>query len=584
MAGNVAELPYITSPDGLAKAVAGMWSNFDSSRNGWLEEKKELRDYIFATDTSTTSNSALPWKNSTTLPKLCQIRDNLHANYLSAAFPNDDWLKWEGHGEDDDTAIKRKAIQAYISNKARESDLRTVMSQLLLDYIDYGNCFTKVEYVHEEKETESGEIIPGYIGPRAYRISPLDIVFDPRASSFKQSPHIIRSIKSVGEIKKLQKNLPEDSEMYQAIEAAMNVRAHAAASDRGDFNKQDGMVADGFGTLYDYYTSNMVEMLTFEGTLHDPNTGDLLEDMEIVVIDRSAVVTKRKLPNWTTGGTVRHCGWRLRPDNLWAMGPLDNLVGMQYRIDHLENLKADVFDLIAHPPLKIKGIVEDFTWGPGEEIHVTDGDVEMMAPPTNALLADNQIAYLEQRMEEYSGAPREAMGIRTPGEKTAFEVQSLQNAAGRIFQEKITSFEINLLEDVMNDYLETAKRNMDAVDYARVMDDDLGVVVLTQISKEDITARGKLRPVGARHFAAQAQMVQNLNGMLNGAIGQAVMPHLSTLSLAAMVEELVNVEKYKLFSKNAQLFEQADRERTATALQEELAAEAGINNQGDVVQ
>jgi hypothetical protein len=41
------------------------------------------------------------------------------------------------------------------------------------------------------------------------------------------------------------------------------------------------------------------------------------------------------------------------------MGPLDNLVGMQYRIDHLENLKADVFDLIAFPPLKIKGYVED---------------------------------------------------------------------------------------------------------------------------------------------------------------------------------------------------------------------------------
>ena len=27
---------------------------------------------------------------------LTQIRDNLHANYLDALFPNDDWMKWEG--------------------------------------------------------------------------------------------------------------------------------------------------------------------------------------------------------------------------------------------------------------------------------------------------------------------------------------------------------------------------------------------------------------------------------------------------------------------------------------------------------
>jgi hypothetical protein len=584
MAGTVAELPYIASPDGLAKSIAGMWENFNSSRNGWIQEKKELRNYIFATDTSTTSNASLPWKNSTTLPKLCQLRDNLHANYLSAAFPNDNWLRWEGYTADDDTLMKKQAIQAYTSNKVRASGLRTTASQLLLDYIDYGNCFAKVEYVHEEKEEEDGTIIPGYIGPRVVRISPFDLVFDPRASSFDKSPHIIRSLKSVGEIKALQMMNPEDSDIYQAIEQAMAARAHAASVGSEEFNKQDGMVADGFGSLYDYYTSNMVELLTFEGTMHDPDTGVLLSDMEVVIIDRVKLVTKRKLPNWAKGGSVRHCGWRLRPDNLWAMGPLDNLVGMQYRIDHLENLKADVFDLIAHPPLKIRGIVEDFVWAPGAEIHISEGDVEMMAPPTNALAADMQIQILEQKMEEYSGAPREAMGLRTPGEKTAFEVQSLQNAAGRIFQEKITSFEINLLEPLLNDFLESARRNMDGVDYARVMDDDLGVSMLMSVTKEDITAKGKIRPIGARHFAAQAQTLQNLTGVMNSPLGQTVMRHIDSIALSKTIEDLLGLERYGLFSKNAQLYEQAEAERTASSLQEELAAESGVTNQGDIIE
>jgi hypothetical protein len=70
-------------------------------------------------------------------------------------------------------------------------------------------------------------------------------------------------------------------------------------------------------------------------------------------------------PSWLGKCPIFHAGWRERPDNLYAMGPLDNLVGMQYRIDHLENLKADVFDQIAYPILKIRGDVEDFDFEPG---------------------------------------------------------------------------------------------------------------------------------------------------------------------------------------------------------------------------
>jgi len=584
MAGTVAEIKYITNPDGIAKSVSLMWDNFNSSRDPWLREKKELRNYIFATDTSTTSNRTNGWGNSTTLPKLCQIRDNLHANYLSALFPNDNWLSWQGHTEEDAELEKRRYIEAYMSNKTRESGLRTVTSQLLLDFIDYGNAFAKVEYVHEEKILESGEVVPGYIGPRVVRISPNDIVFDPRAATFAQSPTIVRTLKSIGEIKVMQKTIPQDSELYQSLEAALDTRSRASMIKKEDFNKQDGMVADGFGSLYDYYTSNLVEILTFEGTMHDPDTGELLEDVEITVIDRSKVVSNRKIPSWFTGGTVRHVTWRLRPDNLWGMGPLDNLVGMQYRIDHLENMKADVFDLIAYPPIVRKGIVDDFTWAPGVQIDLTEGSVEMLVPDTQALNADFLISTLEQKMEEYAGAPREAMGIRTPGEKTALEVSALMTAAGRIFQEKITTFEILLMEPILNDYLEQSRRNMDAVDYARVMDDDIGAMTLVSVTKEDITAKGTIRPIGARHFAAQAQTFQNLNGIMNSRIGQVLEKHTDTTALANMVEDLLNIERYGLFKKNQAVFEEADMQRTSSSVQEDLSAESAVTNTGEIIE
>jgi hypothetical protein len=203
------------------------------------------------------------------------------------------------------------------------------------------------------------------------------------------------------------------------------------------------------------------------------------------------------------------------------MGPLDNLVGMQYRIDHLENLKADVFDWIAYPMIKVKGYVEDFEIKPGERINVGDeGDVEFMHPDTTALNADMQIQELERRMEELAGAPREAMGIRSPGEKTKYEVQKLDNAASRIFQNKIEHFQRTLLEPLLNFALQLARRNMDSTDVARTLDSEIDAVVFQTITREDITANGILRPRGAEHFAERANALQNFTSLANSPIYQ----------------------------------------------------------------
>jgi hypothetical protein len=585
MSGKVAELSELINPDNLAKSIIHLYDKFRSQRKPWVEENLELRDFLFATDTTQTTNSSLPWKNSTTTPKLTQIRDNLHSNYMAALFPNDDWLRWEGYTLLDEEQEKKQVIQSYMSNKARESNLRTVVSRLVYDYIDYGNAFGEAVYVNEVRQDPiTGEDIPGYVGPMIRRISPLDILINPTAASFKDSPKITRSIKTLGELKADLEDHPEQAYFQEAIEAAENIRSRITTS-KGhfsveDFDKAAGYSIDGFGNLQEYYQSPFVELIELEGDLHDPTTGELLRNHVITVMDRTHVIRKAPIPSWLGKGTKAHVGWRLRPDNLYAMGPLHNLVGMQYRIDHLENLKADVFDLIAFPPLKIIGEVEPFDWAPGEEIHIDEaGDVQMLVPDTTALNADTQIAILEQRMEEYSGAPKEAMGIRTPGEKTAFEVQSLQNAAGRIFQEKVTNFEINLLEPLLNSMLEVSRRNLDGSDIVRVMDDDLGFTKFLEITKEDITAKGKLRPIGARHFAARAQLMQNLNGVFASPLGQMISPHVSAKELSKLVEDNLGLERFSIIQDNAALFEQAEMQRLMGQVQEDMEVDQVTTNE-----
>lgn len=572
----VAELANIVGRESLGEQIANLWSKYSMLRAPWLAEKLELRNYIFATDTSTTSTGALPWKNSTHLPKLCQIRDNLHANYMSALFPNDNWLKWEGHGEDASTKEKKQAVQAYMANKVRESGFRTEVSKCLYDYIDYGNVFGDIEYVNESTvDDETGEVIPGYIGPKLARISPLDIVFNPIASSFDDTWKITRYVKTLGELKEEVDIKPELRYNSLIVDKAYEVRKNVASFTSEDLQKHVAFSVDGFGSLKDYYQSDYVEILEFEGSIHDKESGTYLKNVIITVVDRSYVIRQERMPSWLGKSTKFHVGWRLRPDNIYAMGPLDNLVGLQYRIDHLENIKADAMDLAVHPPLVIQGNVEEFTWAPGEEIFVGEGGsiTELGKNLNGVITADNQIAMIEQKMEELAGAPKQAMGIRTPGEKTAFEVQTLEMAASRIFQHKITHFEIEFVEMALNRMLESGRRNMDGSDLVRVMDTELGVVEFLRLTKEDITASGKIRPVGARHFAAQATLIQNMMGLVSSPLwqDQGVRAHFSGKKIAMMVEELLGLERFAMFQDNVQIMEAAETEQFVRQAQEDIA-------------
>lgn len=575
MSSKMVQLQEILNKDNLVKQLIQLFDKWSLQRLEKEEEWRELRNYIFATDTTTTTNSSLPWKNTTTIPKLTQIRDNLHANYMDALFPNDDWLRWEGYSQQDVVKEKRSAIESYMKNKTRESGFRETISKCLYDYIDYGNAIADVVWENNyHVDPLTGERVTTYVGPKICRTSPFDITFNPIASSFKDTPKFTRYIKSTGELKKdieTRLDLQYNSEVFAKFR---DTRGKLMAFRREDIAKFDSLRIDGFGSYYEYLQSGYVEILEFEGTIYDEDRDILYENQIITIIDRLYIL--RNIPNasWFGKDAKEHVGWRNRPDNLYGMGPLDNLVGMQYRLDHLENLKADAMDLAVQPPIAIVGDVDPFTWQPFEQVHIPeDGSVTPLFSNSNVFQVNNEIGALIALMEEMAGAPKEAMGIRSPGEKTAFEVQQLQNAAGRIFQHKINKFEIEFLEPLLNNMLEVARRNMDSSDLVRVMDDDLGVATFMSITKEDITARGKLRPIGSRHYATRAQLLQNLVGIFNSPMGQMIAPHVSSKKLASLIEDYMGFEQFDFMKDNAMIFEQAETQRLINQVQQTLQVE-----------
>jgi len=583
MAGRSVDYNNFIQPDRQGCEIANNWQTWDSLRDEFKNQIKEVRQYVYATDTTKTTNQKLPWKNKTTIPKLCQIRDNLNANYLASIFPKrKNNIVYEPETRDDDTMAKKESITGYMCYATGYKRYKEEIRKCILDYIDTGNAIAAVEWVDERVEvlTPPGnqKTQVGYVGPVPVRINPLDVVVNPIAPSWYLAPKIIRSIVSMGEVKDILQKLStdEDKEAYQKLWTYMKELRRNFSQAPEDFQVRDNYLnVDGFTDFRSYLGSNYCEILTFYGDIYDPETDEYLKNYKIMVVDRHKVIYKKPNPSWFGYPPIVHVGWRYRQDNLWAMGPLANLVGMQYRLDHIENLKADIFDLITFPPLKIKGYVEDFEWGPFAKIHVdADGDVEPIAPQWNVLQSNEEMRSIMALMEEMAGSPKEAMGFRTPGEKTKYEVQRLENAASRIFQSKIGQFEETFLEEIQNMMLESARRNVTSAMLIKYFDSQDKISVFLDLTPDDLAGQGKVRPWAARHFAEQAEMVQNLTTLSQAPLWQAIAPHFSTIKLANLFEDMFELSQYDMIKPYIALAEQADAQRIANAQAEMVMMEA----------
>lgn len=573
MTGTVVLVEDVVSPDRMATSIVNKYITWSNARQPAMQVWEEIRKYVYATNTSQTTNSTLPWKNKTTIPKLCQIRDNLYSNYIATMFPNRVPVIWEANEKDSNSKAKRDAITNYMQWTMEQPSFKSEMDKIVLDYIDYGNCIVTVDWV-DQRTDQGDKIQSGYVGPIVRRISPLDIVFNPTAENFESSPKIIKSIIGLGELKEMLESMSTDDnrEEYEELWKYLKDIRSKAHEYTGDWQYRDNMYSmEGYSSFQRYLQGDMVEILTFYGDMYDTETDEFLKNHVITVVDRHKLIGKKPNPSFFGFPPIFHSPWRRRQDNLWGMGPLDNLIGMQYRLDHMENMKADMMDLSTYPVQKIKGFVEDFTWQPGEKIYVSEeGDVDLVQPNINVQQLVQDIALIMSLMEEMAGAPKEAMGFRTPGEKTKYEVQRLENAASRVFQNKIKQFEEQVVERVLNAMLELARRNLSGTTSIKVFDDELKAATFRNLSVEDITGIGRIKPVAARHFAEQAELIQNLTSMAQSPLYPSVQPHISTVRLAKLFDKSFNTEQEEIFIPFVALSEQAEAQQLSQALQEQM--------------
>jgi hypothetical protein len=558
--------------DGVAIAIAEMWTSLNNQRASILNRMEETRAYVTAPNTTYTEvGSKLPWKNKTVIPILTQIADNLQSYYMAALMPSDDWFRWEGRSQADQD--KANNIEAYMSTKIIGGRFRDELEKLIRDWIIYGNAFAGVTWIDESTiDPASGESIQGYVGPKLNRISPFRCVLDINAPNFDKTPFIRRDLVPLSDI------LGNPDYPADKLEYVKQLRDGVTFRDFVDQHMENALRIDGYQEFTGYLKSQYIEVIEFWGDLYDKETETVLKNRRIVIVDRSFVLLNDVNPAWTGKKPFAHSGWRVLPDNLMGQGPLENLVGMQYRIDHLENLKADAYDQIIHPMIKIKGdtVDPDFEFGPGQRIYTgSEGDVEFLRPDASVLSANSEINNYRQFMELSAGAPRETAGFRSPGEKTAFEVSSLQQGADRMFLDKLNHFEEHMIQPILNLFFELMVRNMDVVDIARTFKDEENIVEEMTFTKEDVTATGSFRPQGSKYFAARNKRIQELQNLMLIAQNPTIAPHFSGVNAGKMIEEELGFEKWNVIEEFIGLREQIQGQLLAQQMQQEIQNAGG---------
>jgi hypothetical protein len=135
--------------------------------------------------------------------------------------------------------------------------------------------------------------------------------------------------------------------------------------------------------------------------------------------------------------------------------------------------------------------------------------------------------------------------------------------------------------------LELARRNLTGSTVIKVFDDEFKTASFQSLTVEDITGIGRIKPIAARHFAEQAQLVQNLTNLTGSQLWPTVQPHFSGIRLAKIVEDIFNLEDYEVVVPYIALAEQADAQKQIQSLQQQVMAEnttaTGIGEDFDVM-
>lgn len=568
MSGETLNTDQSTDTDiNLAAIITHRWSAWNMQKEPAMEKWEEVEAYKYATDTTTLPNYNSPFEHTTHIPVVAPIAQDLEAIINQVTIPHDDWFDFAPADRASAKATLRAKVKSFLKNRHRVGNFIPEVRKLISDLVTYGNAFCQVIFVDET----NGQDKVGYIGPKINRISPYDIVFDATACSFAESPKIIRELITLGELKRRgDKGLLDQTVVNSILESR---RASGGRRSFHDHHKDQQYIPAGFGTHEEYVTSGTIELLWFYGDLYDNESGELLLNKQIVVADDEFVLLNTEIDTVDGKPHIYKAGWENKPDNLWSMGPLDNIVGINYQVNHRENAKSDALDKLIVPDRVYQGDVEaiyDDETGATEYLAPEGGGVVELGINTQFFSFDLHIDRLEHEARRSARLPSDLIGFRSAGEKTLGEVTALTEGGMRGFIHKAQDFE-RFLEHVLTAELAVARDNLSSVIQVPGQAEG-GVIPFLEISREDLKVSGSLIAQGARRFARKTQILGTLTQLSSTPMYQQAVPHVSGAKIAELLAELTETQEEGIFEAFASINEAAEAQILQAEAQQFVAS------------
>jgi len=568
MSGEVlTALNGFSTPIEKADTITRYWTEWDGYKRPAVTKWREIEAYRYATDVTSLPNAANAFSHTTHMPVVSSIAQDLEAIILQVTLPHEDWFTFEPMDAEAARIEQRKIIVSYLKNRHALNGYMDAVSKLRSDLVTYGNCFSQVIYVDETKANAGG-----YVGAKVRRISPYDIAFDPTGIEFENAPKIIREMISLGELKRRGSTGQLDEEEVNEI---LERRGSYSPSMGGE-DKNEQYVPIGFGTYQQYMTSGYVELLWFYGDVYDVNTQELHESRVIVVADKSEVLLDQEIQTADGKAHIFQSVWQELPDNLWGMSPLENIIGLNYQINHRENAKSEALDRLINPDKVYVGDVEEmFDEDTGQITYLAPegGGVNELAVNTQFFSFDLHIDRLTHSARAAARLPSDLTGFRSQGEKTLGEVTALTEGGMRGFIDKAADFERTTLEKHLAAEIELAHKYF-GQSFKVPNKNEGGFIEMLSVSKEDLSINGVLIPRGAKRFARKNQILASLTQLSATPLAQMAMTHISGKGAAKLMAELLEVQDMGIFEEYAAIIEQGEAQEISNQIEQSNAIAA----------
>ena len=568
MSGETATaLTAFETDDDKAQFITNLWTQWDNARAPAISKWREVEAYRYATDTTSLPNAKGAFTHSTHTPVVAAIGQDLEAILLQVVMPHEDWFTFEPMDAQAASREQKSILVSYLKNRHALNGYADEIAKIRSDFITYGVCFSQVYHANER----DGEI-QGYVGPKVKRVSPYDIVFDPTAVSFEKTPKIIREIITLGELYRRGESGDLD---LPTVTRLLEERSNSASVDAGE-EKNEQYVPLGFGTYQQYLTSGFVELLWFYGDVFDAENIKLHKSRCVVVADDSEVLLDKPIGTMSGSPHIYQSVWQKLPDNLWGMGPLENIIGLNYQVNHRENAKSEALDRLIYPDKVYQGDVEemyDDETGQVTYLAPEGGGVQDLAINTQFFSFDLHIDRLTHSARSAARLPSDLTGFRSQGEKTLGEVTALTEGGMRGFVDKAADLERSSLENHLKAEVELAYEHFG--ESIKVPNkSEAGFIEMLNITKEDLLVNGLLVPKGAKRFARKNQLLASLTQLSATPLMQLAGIHFSGKGASRLIEELLEVEDTGLFEEYAQVLEQGEAQQMASQVEQSNAAQA----------